>query len=174
MFYVYLWLREDGTPYYVGKGRGDRAFIKNKHRQYPPSDRARILVEEHDSEQDALDAEVFLIAYYGRIDLGTGCLRNMTDGGEGSSGYRPSEATRQKLREAGMGFRNPFFGRNHSLETRSSVASSNQRRVWTPEQREHMRRIKTGFRFTMETRRKMSLTASSRARVEGGKFASTR
>ena len=83
VFYTYLWLREDGTPYYVGKGTGKRANRTGS----PPCD--RIIIQEHESEEDALHAERFLISYYGRIDTGTGILRNFSDGGEGIPGYIP-------------------------------------------------------------------------------------
>jgi len=96
-FYTYLWLREDGTPYYAGKGKGDRGFIRQNHHVRPPVDLARIITQEWPSESDAFVAERFLIAYYGRNDLGTGCLRNLTDGGEGMSGYKHTPETRQKL-----------------------------------------------------------------------------
>jgi hypothetical protein len=65
-----------------------------------PSDRNRILVQPHPSEKDAFAAEVFLIAYYGRKDLGTGILRNRTDGGEGVSGYPLTEERREHQRKA--------------------------------------------------------------------------
>jgi hypothetical protein len=77
-FYTYLWLREDGTPYYVGKGKGNRAIRKGS-----PTDLDRVLIQEFPCEADAFSAEKFLIAYYGRKDNGTGILRNLTDGGEG-------------------------------------------------------------------------------------------
>ena len=86
MFYTYLWLREDGTPYYAGKGKALRGFTSSGHRVKCPKDSARIIVQEWPSETDAFNAEKFLIAYYGRLDLGTGCLRNLTDGGEGFAG----------------------------------------------------------------------------------------
>ena len=79
-FYTYMWLREEGTPYYVGKGKDNRAIRKG----CPPLD--QILIQPHPSEQDAFAAEMFLIAYYGRKDTGTGILRNRTDGGDGTSG----------------------------------------------------------------------------------------
>ena len=80
MFYTYLWLREDGTPYYVGKGSGHRAFVSWGHRHPRPKDRSSILIQEFPSERDAFSAEIFLISYYGRKDLGTGCLRNLSGG----------------------------------------------------------------------------------------------
>jgi hypothetical protein len=82
-------LREDGTPYYVGKGKGNRGFRNGNHKVNRPADPIRIIAQECLSENDAFEIEKFLIAYYGRLDLGTGCLRNLTDGGEGPSGLIP-------------------------------------------------------------------------------------
>jgi hypothetical protein len=105
MFYTYIWLREDGTPYYVGKGTRYRGFTNSAHGVHRPIDSSRIILQEHSSEKDAFDAERFLIAYYGRKDLGTGCLRNLTDGGEGASGCIPTQEARQNMSRAGKGRR---------------------------------------------------------------------
>lgn len=82
IFYTYLWLRDDGTPYYVGKGKGNRAYVGNRHKVPVPIDKSRILIQEYPSESDAFATEIFLISYYGRKDVGTGVLRNLTDGGD--------------------------------------------------------------------------------------------
>jgi hypothetical protein len=101
LFYVYMYLRENGTPYYVGKGKESRVYKVSKN-HYPPEDRTRILIQEFSSEEEAFAAEQFFIEYYGRKDLGTGCLRNLTDGGEGTSGRRGcSERGRQVHRKFG-------------------------------------------------------------------------
>jgi len=104
-FYSYLWLREDGTPYYVGKGTGNRAWVRESHHCFPPKDRSRILIFPQDSEADAFESEMALIALFGRKDNGTGTLRNMTDGGDGSSGYKHTLVGLQKMSAAHKGKR---------------------------------------------------------------------
>lgn len=101
MFYTYLWLRENGTPYYVGKGSGNRAFRWHERIGRSPS-RDRIIVQEWPTEEDSFAAEKFLISYYGRKDQGTGCLANLTDGGEGAAGAIPYVRTpehKQQIQE---------------------------------------------------------------------------
>ena len=62
-FYVYLFLRKDGTPYYVGKGHGKRAF--DTHRNWHPRDLTRIhIVESGLLEEKAFELEKQLIAQY--------------------------------------------------------------------------------------------------------------
>jgi hypothetical protein len=90
--YTYLWLREDGSPYYVGKGTKNRAWRRGS----PP--RERIIVQDFLTHEDAFQAEKFLISLFGRKDLSTGCLINLTDGGDGPIGYRHRKEAKEKLR----------------------------------------------------------------------------
>lgn len=102
-YYTYAYLREDGTPYYIGKGSGDRCFIKGKNERInPPKDKSRIiLLKQNLTEDEAFKHEIYMISILGRKDLGTGILRNLTNGGDGVSGYVPSESVRKARRRHG-------------------------------------------------------------------------
>tara|TARA_Y100001972_G_scaffold114411_1_gene150019 strand:- start:51 stop:1202 length:1152 start_codon:yes stop_codon:yes gene_type:complete len=104
VFYTYGYLRQKdskiakaGTLYYVGKGKGSRAF--SPHRNTPiPKDKNRIIfLKENLTEEEAFNHEMEMIKLYGRVDIGTGILRNLSDGGEGPS--NPSPETRKKMME---------------------------------------------------------------------------
>ena len=99
IFYTYAYLRKvDRTPYYIGKGKGKRAYDRHTHRVKVPDDRDRIIfLKENVSEKEAWDYEREMIQFYGRKDLGTGILRNLSDGGEGPS--NPSPETRKRNAE---------------------------------------------------------------------------
>lgn len=115
MFYVYVYRdprpTKNNQPVYVGKGTGDRDlshWSRGSHNK-PFQDfiahlKARGLVAlcervfETEDEQGAFNREVELIALYGRRDLKTGTLFNLTDGGEGASGSVRTEEEKEFLR----------------------------------------------------------------------------
>ena len=84
-YYVYMYLREDGTPYYIGKGKGNRAYQKHKGIGTPPIDRIKISHSNLD-EDIAYSIEKMLVEKYGRQNNDTGILMNRTDGGYGITG----------------------------------------------------------------------------------------
>jgi hypothetical protein len=120
--YVYAYLREDGSPYYIGKGVGSR--YKEKHTvTVPPEDRIQF-VKTQLSDQDAIALEIDLIAKYGRKDLGTGILRNLTDGGEGM--LNPSPDIRKRLSEAKLGKKPNNYGKKYKSGPSKAKSLSKQ------------------------------------------------
>jgi hypothetical protein len=97
IYYVYAYLREkDNTPYYIGKGKGGRAF--GKHRIGVPKDKSKIIFYQTSLiNEDAIKLEIAYIKLFGRKDLGTGILRNLTNGGDGPNGFIHTKKTRTKM-----------------------------------------------------------------------------
>lgn len=119
---VYQWVREDRTPYYIGIGNPRRPYVGRRRCGRPPSRDRIIILHENLEWEEACRIEKELIAFYGRKDLGTGILRNLTDGGEGMP--NPSKEIREKLSKSKSGENNPMFGKSRSKETREKISES--------------------------------------------------
>jgi hypothetical protein len=153
-----MYLREDGTPYYVGKGKGRRAYTKRK-RVKPPSSRDMIVFPYTNlTEEESFQREIELIAKYGRKDNGTGILRNFTDGGEGASGYIPTPEVLKKLRgrkhtpEHIEKTRLANLGKKRSKEFGERSSIRQKGKVFSPEHKEKISKAHLGKKRSLEHR----------------------
>ncbi len=94
-YYTYAYLREDGTPYYIGKGSGNRLYSYNRSINRPKDKSRIIILKDGMSEEDSFRHEIYMIHVLGK-KINGGLLHNKTDGGEGVSGYVMSDETRKK------------------------------------------------------------------------------
>ena len=78
------------------------------------------------SWEDACKKEKELIAFYGRIDLGTGTLVNLTDGGEGTLGHKHTEETKEKMSKTRKGRK---YSEEHKLKTKNSMIGKNCKKI---------------------------------------------
>jgi hypothetical protein len=173
-----------GTPYYIGKGIGNRAFAPHHKGISVPKDKNRIqFICENIKEIDAFNLEIYLICLYGRIDLKTGCLHNMTNGGDGSSGHIKSQETRQKLSKALKGkplseiskYHKSLAAKGRKLTNKQkasllkanigskrtdahklAISKSLQGRKFSTQHKENLRLSQLGKKASVESKKKMS------------------
>lgn len=166
-YYIYAYLRENdssiakaGTPYYIGKGKGKRAFRSDRRCVATPKniDNIVFIAVNIESENDAYRLEKYYTEYFGRVDLGTGILRNLQDGGTGATSRIYSQQTRDKMSKAKKGKyvgekhhmygkkgklfgekhpmygktgeNNPFYGKHHTEETRKKMSKDRKGKKW--------------------------------------------
>jgi hypothetical protein len=161
IYYVYAYLRSKdsktakaGTPYYIGKGKYNRAIQRHPGISVPKDRSNIVFIEQNLTNIGACALERRFIEWYGRKDLCTGILHNKTKGGDGGKGgsqkgrmfsakmrSKLSEAgrkrvqtefTKHKLREAKLGKKRPPFSKEW-LENLSKSKKGKSRKPHTEE-----------------------------------------
>ena len=161
-YYVYAYIRSKdsktakaGTPYYIGKGKGKRAWSR-QHTISIPKDKRYIILESNLTEIGALALERRYIRWFGRKDNSTGILLNFTDGGDGTSGIIFTEERKAAIGNFHRGRKRP--PREPMLEeTKEKIKQANAGKKLSAETREKMREShKNRPPISDETRKKIS------------------
>ena len=138
MAVVYQHRRKDtGEVFYVGIGKSEKRaydkarrykpwkdFVKN-HEYYVEITHKDIILEE------AASIEKYLIAFYGRRDLGQGPLVNMTDGGEGTKNLSQESRSKMAVNKGMFGELNYFYGKKHDGDLSRFGKQNVGREAWS-------------------------------------------
>jgi hypothetical protein len=137
IYYVYAYLRaSDNTPYYIGKGKNNRAF-SNQHSISVPKDKTKIVfLEKNLTNIGACALERRYIRWYGRKNDNSGILHNITEGGDGNSAPR-SDKWKQNHSEM-------MTGRKMPEEVKIKLSQMDKSYMKTEEYRKKMSMSKKG------------------------------
>lgn len=162
--YVYGEYEFDYKPFYVGKGKAERAYdhlceCYNKHfgfkikkiQRITGNDPIILLYKENMVEDVSYDLEVMMVATIGRYDKKKGPLCNHTDAGEGGRGRIVSDETRKKISLSKIGKKHP-----HSKEAIEKIRKANTGRELTEEWKKKIGIGNKGKVRSEETRKKIS------------------
>lgn len=148
-FYVYQYITESGTPYYIGKGSGRRIHRHHTKTKLPPLER-RIVIKDDLTNEEAKKLEGELITKYGR-KLDGGILDNIKINQWACyTGWTHSEETKRKISEGNKG------------KVRTEEHKANYRKPKTAEHAEKIRQANLGRPYDPVRSAKISATLKAR------------
>ena len=165
-YYVYRHTRNDTNQvFYIGKGHGKRAYKKTQRSKYWQRvvEKAGFSVEilaENLTEDCAFELEMFLILEYKRFGV---VLCNLTDGGEGSSGYKHTQQSRNKLSEIAK-------ARVQSDETKLKIGASLKGRKQKPFSEEHKLKLSISHKGKPAVNKGVPMSEEQRAKLSKAKM----
>lgn len=161
MYYVYVYRdprpEKFDMPIYVGMGKDNRAWdhlkkSTNRHLNHLIKKLQREgfnpqpeIVAKGLTKEQAFEQEIKLIALYGRRDLGTGTLLNLTAGGEGSVELSPEL----------LAIRNAKIKDAHSTPEAREKLSVRSNQIWNSPLGDSMRKRIREFATSDEGKRRM-------------------
>jgi len=121
-YYVYAYInKKTGLPYYIGKGKDDRAYAKHGRVKVPKDKSKIVFCETGLTNVGACAIERRLIKWYGRRNIDDyGILLNIQEGGDGAQNVNHSKETRQKISESHKGKTLSKATRNKLSEVRKN------------------------------------------------------
>ncbi len=180
-YYVYSLVDDNGNVLYIGKGSGKRMFKhitiakgNSKNRQCNPKLYNKIMsilnkggyvipniIFESINEIECLNQEIEIIKNIGKENL---C--NLTDGGEGTSGYHLSEITKERISQSKKGTKREF-SEEHKKNLSNALAGDNNAKYWkgkelSEETKLKMSIAKKGKTFSEEHKKKISEALKNR------------
>jgi hypothetical protein len=148
-FYVYQYISESGSPYYIGKGSGRRIHKPHTKTALPPVER-RIIIQDGLTNEEAKKLEGALITKYGR-KIDGGILDNIKINQWACfAGWKHSEEAKKAISKKNK-------GKKRTLEQ-----CKNYKGTVTEEHKEKVRQANLGRPYDAERSAKISATLKGR------------
>ena len=153
-FYTYAHSKPNGSLFYIGKGQKNRAYTYGNRNEY-----WKRIVNKHGNPtveilaywktaEEAYDHEKLLISCF--RDMGYK-LANLSDGGEGATGTKHSQETKDYLRKINL-------ERVLTDEQKAKISAAGKRKRLSAEAKDKIRQKALGRKMSAEHRAIMSAT----------------
>lgn len=155
IYYIYAYIRDSGTPYYVGRGKKSRAYsrhIRSNNIDFRPKDKSKIIfLEKNLTKEESINLEKYYIAKYGRKEFG-GILVNIREGGEDIKDWTPEMRKKMSI----ISLKRTF---SDETRRRMSIARKNiKRNLNSIIKMVNTRKLRDNYKHTKESKLKLSIS----------------